>query len=136
MKGIAATELSTENDRRQMTEEEETRQRRKESPFDMKGRRGNNAKGKGKNRCREESLQESPFACREESLQESLAEKNRLQRRIAAGIACREESLAEKNRCTRTENASCREESLAQRGKLRFRIQESKNLSYFLDSRK
>ena len=115
MKGIAATELSTENDRWQMTEEEETRQRRKESPFDMKGRRGNNAKGKGKNRCREESLQESPFTCREESLQESLAEKNR---------------------CTRTENASCREESLAQRGKLRFRIQESKNLSYFLDSRK
>ena len=98
-----------------MTEEEETRQRRKESPFDMKGRRGNNAKGKGKNRCREESLQESPFACREESLQESLAEKNRLQRRIAAGIACREESLAEKNRC-REESLHANGECKLQRG--------------------
>ena len=55
MKGIAASKSLTENDRRQMTEEEETRQRRKESPFDMKGRRGNNAEGKGI-ACREESL--------------------------------------------------------------------------------
>ena len=100
MKGIAATESSTENDRRQMTEEEETRQRRKESPFDMKGRRGNNAEWKGKNCCREESLQESPFACREESLQE-------------LPFACREESLQESP-------FACREESLARRGKLWF----------------
>ena len=55
MKGFFANESSTENDHRQMTEEEETRQRRKESPFDMKGRRGNNAEGKGI-ACREESL--------------------------------------------------------------------------------
>ena len=55
MKGIAANESSTKNDRQKMTEEEETRQRRKESPFNMKGRRGNNAEGKGI-ACREESL--------------------------------------------------------------------------------
>ena len=102
MKGIAATESSTENDRRKMTEEEETRERRKESPFDMKGRRGNNAEGKGKNRCTEESLQES------------LAEKNRLQRRIT----CREESLAEKNRLQR--RIACREESLQANGECKL----------------
>ena len=55
MKGIAASESLTENDCRQMTKEEETHQRRKESPFDMKGRRGNNTEGKG-TACREESL--------------------------------------------------------------------------------